>query len=308
MVKIILNGNELTRHQVIRIACKDPDGNYAKVGIDTSKISKSLDYITKKVGQGKIIYGVTTGFGSNADKLIPKESAVELQLNLLRSHACGVGNNFSIEIVRAIMTIRLNTLLRGNSGVQLSTVEKLKAMLNDGIHPVIPEQGSVGASGDLCPLSHMALPLIGEGEIVFDNREYKTKNFLKTNKAKSTEFYKHIFDKKGKLVLLSYKEGLALNNGTTVMAAVGTIALHKAEQLLKICTLSSALIFESLCARKDSFAYTKIHKARNHSGQSEIAKWLTKLLWKPGKKEERSKLINISQKEILTQLINLNMP
>ncbi len=273
MSSILLNGNNLTRHQVIDIAY-----NHAKVSIDTSKISSSLDYITSKVEQGKIIYGVTTGFGSNADKLIPKEKTVELQLNLLRSHACGVGNNFSEEIVRAIMVIRLNTLLRGNSGVQLSTVEKLKTMLNDGIHPVIPEQGSVGASGDLCPLSHMALPIIGEGEIVFNNKEYQTEEFLKTEDAKQTEFYKQMFDKEGKLVPLSYKEGLALNNGTTVMTAVGVIALHKAEQLLKVCSLSSVLMFESLCARNQSFDYEPIHKARNHSGQIEIAQWLTKLL------------------------------
>jgi len=280
---ITLTGNDLTRHQVIDVAY-----NHAKVSIDTSKISKSLDYITKKVNKKKIIYGVTTGFGSNADKLIETKDTVDLQLNLLRSHACGVGNNFSKEIVRAIMVIRLNTLLRGNSGVQKSTVDQLTFLLNNDIHPVIPEQGSVGASGDLCPLSHMALPLIGEGEVEYNDKEYSTADFLETAEAKKIGFKK---------VTLSYKEGLALNNGTTVMTAVGTIALHKAEQLLKVCTLSSALIFESLCARKNSFAYEPIHKVRNHSGQIEIAQWLTKLL-------NGSNLINISQKQILTQLIN----
>lgn len=283
--KILLNGKSLTRHQVIEIAYK-----HVKVEIDTSKIAKSLNYITNKVNAGKIIYGVTTGFGSNADKLIKKEDTVELQLNLLRSHACGVGNNFSKEIVRAIMVIRLNTLLRGNSGVQESTVKQLEFLLNNNIHPIIPEQGSVGASGDLCPLSHMALPLIGEGEIEYNGKEYETSEFLKTEEAKDIQFNK---------IELSYKEGLALNNGTTVMTAVGTIALYKSEQLLKICTLSSALIFESLCARKDSFAYAKIHEARNHSGQIEIANWLTKIL-------DGSKLINISQKEILSHLLKTN--
>ena len=283
MVNIILNSNDLTRHQVIDIAY-----NHAKVSIDTSKISKSLNYITDKVKEKKIIYGVTTGFGSNADKLIETKDTVDLQLNLLRSHACGVGNPFSKEIVRAIMVIRLNTLLRGNSGVQKSTVDQLAFLLNNDIHPVIPEQGSVGASGDLCPLSHMALPLIGEGEVEYDGTEYSTSDFLRTEAAKKIGF---------KEITLSYKEGLALNNGTTVMAAVGTIALHKAEQLLKVCTLSSALIFESLCARKDSFAYSKIHEARNHSGQIEIAQWLTKLL-------NGSKLVGLTQKQILTYLIN----
>lgn len=282
---ISLNGSNLKRHQVIDVAY-----NHAKVTIDTSKISNSLDYITKKVNEKKIIYGVTTGFGSNADKMIESKDTVDLQLNLLRSHACGVGNNFSKEIVRAIMVIRLNTLLKGNSGVQKSTVDQLAFLLNNDIHPVIPEQGSVGASGDLCPLSHMALPLIGEGEIEYNGTEYSTATFLETDAAKKIGFKK---------TTLSYKEGLALNNGTTVMTAVGAIALHKAEQLLKICSLSSALIFESLCARKDSFAYSKLHEVRNHSGQSEIAVWFTKLL-------NGSKLVNISQKEILTHLIDTN--
>ena len=160
MKEIKLTGNDLTRQQVIDVAY-----NNAKVAIDVSKLSKSRDYITNKVTQKKIIYGVTTGFGSNADKLIETKDTLDLQLNLLRSHACGVGTPFKKEIVRAIMVIRLNTLLRGNSGVQESTVRQLEFLLNNEIHPVIPEQGSVGASGDLCPLSHMALPLIGEGEM-----------------------------------------------------------------------------------------------------------------------------------------------
>lgn len=285
MEKIMLNGSDLKRHQVIDVAY-----NHARITIDSSKISKSLNYITEKVEAKKIIYGVTTGFGSNADKMIETKDTVDLQLNLLRSHACGVGNNFSKEIVRAIMVIRLNTLLRGNSGVQQSTVDQLAFLLNNDIHPLIPEQGSVGASGDLCPLSHMALPLIGEGEVEYKGKEYSTADFLETEEAKKIDFKK---------ITLSYKEGLALNNGTTVMAAVGTIALHKAEQLLRVCTLSSALIFESLCARKDSFAFSKIHEARNHEGQKQIAKWLTKLL-------DGSKLVNISQKAILTHLIDTN--
>jgi histidine ammonia-lyase len=285
MNEIILNGNDLTRQQIIDIAY-----DHARVSIDTTKINGSLDYINKKVKEKKIIYGVTTGFGSNADKMIEEKDAIDLQLNLLRSHACGVGNNFSKEIVRAIMVIRLNTLLKGNSGVQKSTVDQLAFLLNNDIHPLIPEQGSVGASGDLCPLSHMALPLIGEGEVEYYGKEYMTASFLETTEAKKIGFRK---------TTLSYKEGLALSNGTTVMAAVATIALHKAERLLKVAMLSSALIFESLGARKNSFAYAKIHEARNHAGQSEIAEWLTKLL-------NGSKLVDISQKEILSHLINTN--
>lgn len=280
---VLLNGYELTREQVIDIAMHN-----AKVSIDISKINDSLDYIRTKIKQKKIIYGVTTGFGSNADKMIEEKDTLDLQTNLLRSHACGIGDNFSKEIVRAIMTIRLNTLLKGYSGIQESTVRQLEFLLNHNIHPVIPEQGSVGASGDLCPLSHMALPLIGEGEVEYNGDIKNTADFLTTDEAKKIGFNP---------VVLSYKEGLALNNGTTVMAAVGTIALYKAERLLKVATLSSALIFESLCARSDAFAYEKIHSARNHKGQIEIAQWLTKIL-------KGSKLINITQKDILSHLLN----
>ena len=280
---ITLNGDNLTRQDVIDIAY-----SHARVELDTQKIEKSRAYITEKVKRKKVIYGVTTGFGYNADKQIEPEDAVRLQINLLRSHACGMGKPFAKEIVRAIMVIRLNTLLQGNSGVQKTTVDQLAFLLNNDIHPVIPEQGSVGASGDLCPLSHMALPLIGEGEIEYKGKIYSTADFIESNDDAQKMGFKKIE--------LSYKEGLALNNGTSVMAAVGTIALHKAEQLLRICTLSSALVFESLCARQDSFGYAPFHRARSHSGQIEIASWLRCLL-------DGSKLINITSKDILTMLL-----
>lgn len=286
MAPITLNGFDLTRQQVIEIAC-----NNAKVSVDASRISESRDYVVKKVNDGRIVYGVTTGFGSNADKPIKKDDAEALQVNLLRSHSCGVGNNFSREIVRAVMAIRLNTLLKGNSGIQETTVRQLEFLLNNEIHPVIPEQGSVGASGDLCPLSHMALPIIGEGQIEYKGDEYSTEQFLRMDEAKQIGFSK---------ATLSYKEGLALNNGTTVMTAVGTIALHKAERLLKVSTLTSALIFESLGARRNAFGFAKLHAARNHSGQSKIAQWLTNLL-------SDSRLVDISQNEILNHVISNNL-
>lgn len=288
---ILLNGDELTNEQVIEIAC-----NHARIEIDTGKLSSSLNYIAKKVEDEKIVYGVTTGFGSNADKKIDSADALTLQENLLRSHACGVGNNFSVEVVRAIMAIRLNTLLKGYSGVKEDTVQLLKDLLNNDVHPVIPEQGSVGASGDLCPLSHMALPLIGEGEVSFtdENGQLQTmpcEVFRQTAKAASFGYQP---------VKLGYKEGLALNNGTTVMAAVGVLALHKAERILKVGTLISALIYESLCVRKNFYAYKPLHLVRNHSGQTAIADWLDKLL-------KGSKLVNISQNEILGHLQNENL-
>lgn len=286
MNSIVLNGNDLTREQVIAVAL-----HKAKVTSDLSKLAKSREYIEKKVQDNKIVYGVTTGFGSNADKQIKAEQAEALQVNLLRSHACGVGAFFPSETVRAVMVIRLNTLLKGFSGVRHETVQQLEFLINNEIHPLIPEQGSVGASGDLCPLSHMALPIIGEGEIEYKGKHWRTEDFLQTEEAKAIGY---------KAIRLSYKEGLALNNGTTIMAAVATIALHKAERLLKIATLSSGLIFEALAARTSAFAYAKIHEARRHQGQITIAHWLTKLL-------QGSKLVGLTQKNIIDHVLEQNL-
>lgn len=286
METIVLNGSDLTRHQVIEVAY-----NYKKVEIDTSKIKKSRDYIEKKVKEARIIYGVSTGFGSNVDKQIKPEQAEELQINLLRSHACGVGEYFPIEISRAIMVIRLNTLLKGFSGIREETVHALEFLINNKIHPLIPEQGSVGASGDLCPLSHMALPLIGEGEVEFNGKFWHTEDFVNSEENKKVQY---------KPVRLSYKEGLALNNGTTVMTALAAIAVEKAYRLFNTALLSSSLIFEALGARKESFAFHKIHEIRNHSGQTQVAELLTEVL-------KDSKIIGITQKEIINHVVNNNL-
>ncbi len=282
MEKIVLNGSDLSRHQVIDIAY-----NNRQISIDVSKIEKSRKYIESKVADGSIVYGVTTGFGSNVDKQIKAEQAEELQVNLLRSHACGVGEYFSPEISRAIMAIRLNTLLKGFSGIREVTVRQLEFLINNRIHPLIPEQGSVGASGDLCPLSHMALPIIGEGEIEYNGQHWQTEEFLKSEAARKIGY---------KAITLSYKEGLALNNGTTIMAALAAIAIHKSEKLFDTAMLSSALIFEALGARKEAFAFEGIHKARNHKGQIDTAASLAKLL-------KGSKLIGITQKEIVSKIL-----
>ena len=286
MNTIILNGSDLSRHQVLAVA-----NNFAKVSADTSKLAKSRNYIENKVAENRIVYGVTTGFGSNVDKQIKAEQAEELQINLLRSHACGVGNFLPTNVVRAVMVIRLNTLLKGFSGIREVTVKQLEFLLNNNIHPLIPEQGSVGASGDLCPLSHMALPIIGEGEIEFEGTHWRTEDFIETDKAKQLGY---------KGIALSYKEGLALNNGTTVMAALATIALDKAERLIEVATLSSGMIFEGLGARKESFNFAKIHTERNHSGQIQIASWLSAIL-------KDSKIVGITQKDILSHVVSNNL-
>ena len=280
-----LNGDTLTREEVINVSM-----NNFIVEIDTSKNAASRHYIAKKVNEKKIVYGVTTGFGSNTDKMINQEDTLDLQVNLLRSHACGMGNPLPKEVVRAVMVIRLNTLLKGYSGVQESTAAQLAFLINNHIHPIIPEKGSVGASGDLCPLSHMALPLIGEGEIEYQGSTYNTEEFLDTEAAKEIGF---------KPITLSYKEGLALNNGTTVMAALATIALYRAENLIKVSTLATSLFYESLCARADAFRFRKVHEVRRHQGQLDIADWMTRLL-------DGSKLIDLKQKDVIAKVLKKN--
>lgn len=264
MKKIKVTGEQLTLNDIISVSLR-VNGQYAQVELpNLDKVQRAKDYIAQKVIEGKIIYGVTTGFGSNVDKVIKVEFAEQLQINLLRSHACGVGDNFSVHIVRAIMLIRLNTLVKGYSGVQVSTVKQIQDFLNYEIHPVTPQQGSVGASGDLCPLSHMALPLIGEGYVEYKGLEYKAQDFYNLPEIRGIGLSP---------IKLSYKEGLALNNGTTVMTALGVIAVHDFENTIKLATLSSCLMFEALCARKQAFD-AKIHEIRNHQEQKMVASWI----------------------------------
>jgi histidine ammonia-lyase len=274
-----LTGEDLTIEEVVKVAVsKEVD----VIEIDPRVLEAcraSRELINEKGDQGKVIYGVTTGFGSNADKVIRADEEIDvtidgkttkvnklkqLQINLLRSHSTGLGDEFPEEIVRAIMLIRLNTLLKGFSGVQKTTLYTLMNFINKRVHPVIPQQGSVGSSGDLCPLSHMALPLIGEGWVRYG---------LNAEKMRTQDFFAQHAPALGiDRVELGYKEGLALNNGTTVMTAVGAFAIIEAEEILSVGLTASSLFFEALCARSDFFAYEPIHKIRRHSGQADIAK------------------------------------
>lgn len=250
--RIYLNGNSLNIAQVIAVAHRK-----AEVIIDydlvLDKIKASRQFIEDKVAANEIIYGVTTGFGPLVNTKIKPEDAITLQKNLLISHATGVGKPLDTSIVRAIMLIRLNTFLQGHSGVRLVLIEHLKDYINLQIHPIIPAQGSVGASGDLCPLSHLGSALIGYGKV-----EYKGE-ILAANSAKLPK----------KPIELSYKEGLAINNGTTLMAALGVEAIYKSEKILDLAVKSSCLVYEALGARKQSF-HPMIHQLRRHKGQISI--------------------------------------
>lgn len=254
MQTILLDGTSLSIEAVEAVAHHHAHIAIAPHAIEA--VQRSRQFIEERVAANDIIYGVTTGFGPNADKVVPKEYAEELQRNLLISHATGVGEPFSIPITRAIMLIRLNTLLAGFSGIRLQTIELLVNLLNARIHPYIPQQGSVGASGDLCPLSHMALPLIGEGEVEYQGKWISAAEALQLAGLQP--------------VVLSYKEGLALNNGTTVMAALGVEGVLRAERLMENAIASACVFFEALCARKQAFD-EQIHVLRRHSGQQRIA-------------------------------------
>ncbi len=272
MEKITVTGDDLTFEQVIQVACQN-----AKIELgDMADVEKSVALIEQKVDAGEVIYGVTTGFGAKADKTISPADAVKLQANLLLSHATGVGRPFSERMVRAALLIRLNTLMKGYSGARPETLRRLKSFLNHRIHPVVPEQGSLGASGDLCPLSHLALPLIGEGSVEYKGVEYKSRIFFKSDEflelKKITDEDKDD-EEKWEEIELSYKEGLALNNGTTIMAALGTFAVYDFDRLLKLATLTSSLMLEAFCAREKAFD-DKVHLVRKHAEQREVARWI----------------------------------
>lgn len=282
---IFLDGQSLTINQVIAVAYQNTQVEISEDAL--IKVRRSSDFLEKSIANGAIIYAINTGFGSNASQIISDEQEIsELQTKLLLSHACGVGAPFAVEMVRAIMLIRLNTLLAGFSGIKESTIVLLKDLINLQIHPIIPSQGSVGASGDLCPLSHMALALIGEGKVQMEING-KTEILL----TKEALLLKNL-----KPIQLSYKEGIALNNGTTVMAALGVMAIAKGLNTIQLATLSSALLMEALGARKEAFD-EKIHQLRRHEGQQRIAELLRNY-------SKNSDFLGISFQEILKNIPN----
>jgi histidine ammonia-lyase len=227
------------------------------------RMLRSRAVVEAAVEAGEVVYGVTTGFGRLADVAIPSERLEELQLNLIRSHACGIGPPLPIEEVRAVMLLRANVLAKGYSGVRPELVELLIAMLRAAIHPVIPEQGSVGASGDLAPLSHLALVLVGEGEAVLDGEVLPGAEALRRAGLSP--------------LTLRAKEGLALNNGTQFMTGIGALALLGAERALETAEVAGAMSLEGLRGTPDAF-HPALHRARPHPGQIASADRLRALL------------------------------
>lgn len=264
MDEILIDGKSLTIEQVVAIANGQPGSPRVLLsGEAKGKVDKAAKAVDALVQDGQIAYGITTGFGAFKDRLIPKERTSELQRNILVSHAVGTGGPFDTPTTRAIMLIRANTLARGYSGIQLGTLELLLEMLNRGIHPVIPQKGSLGASGDLAPLAHMGLVLIGSGSAEFQG---------------ATAPGDEVLHRAGlEPIVLSAKEGLALTNGTSVMCALGVMETHKAESLNCAADIVASLSLEALHGTVAAFD-KRIHDLRPHPRQMDCAQYLRQTL------------------------------
>jgi histidine ammonia-lyase len=226
-------------------------------------MQSSRDVVEDVIRQGRVVYGVNTGFGKLSDVHIPPSELELLQLNLVRSHSCGLGSSLPEDETRAMMLLRANVLARGNSGCRIQVVELLLAMLERGVHPVIPEKGSVGASGDLAPLAHLALSMIGEGESFYGGRRLPGADALSAAELSP--------------VRLAAKEGLALLNGTQAMTAVGGLAVYRARRVAALADLAGAMALEALRGTPVAFD-ERIHRARPHEGQLACAAHLRRLL------------------------------
>lgn len=255
MNKVIIDGFNLKIEDVINVS----RNNYMVELEEKAKkrIIKARNLVDEFVDSEKVVYGITTGFGKFSDVAISKEQTKDLQKNLIISHSCGVGELFSVDIVRAIMLLRVNALAKGNSGIRMETINTLIAMLNKKVHPCIPQKGSLGASGDLAPLSHMVLPMLGEGEAFYDGVKMDGRTAMQKAGIDVIEIHS--------------KEGLALINGTQVMTATGTLALFDAINLLKTADIAASLTMEALNGITTAFD-EKVHKVRSHQGQIDTAK------------------------------------
>lgn len=229
-----------------------------------SRITRCREFLDKKMATAKEpIYGITTGFGSLCNISIDSDQLSQLQKNLVMSHSCGIGDEVSEEVVRLMLLLKAQSLSYGNSGVQLITVQRLLDFFNEGVYPIVYAQGSLGASGDLAPLAHLSLPLLGLGEVRYKGQKYPASEIL---------------DKFGwKPITLKSKEGLALLNGTQFMSAHGVAALLKAERLLRQADIIGAMSLEAFDGRIEPFG-KEVNEVRNHPGQIDTAAEYRRLL------------------------------
>jgi len=260
---IIIDGESLTIAQIVSVA-----RHGAKVELaDSAKatINEAYHWVEEIVKRGEPVYGINTGFGIFADHRIPKEDSAQLSRNLILSHAVGTGDPLDEEIVRAAILVRANTLAKGFSGVRVAVVETLIALLNKGVTPIVPSQGSLGSSGDLAPLSHLALVYTTDardeecesGRAVYRGEELTGKEAMRRAGIER--------------IILGAKEGLALNNGATFSAAIGALAVHDSECLLRAGEVSLSMTLEAVMGCSAAFD-ERLHHARGHRGQVRVAK------------------------------------
>lgn len=257
---VTLDGQSLDIAAVVAVARHGAEVEIAKKAWAAVDASRAV--VERLVAKGEVAYGITTGFGEFAQVTIKPDQVRQLQRNLIMSHAVGVGAPLPTEVVRAMLLIRANTLLRGHSGVRRSIIERLVALLNAGLTPIVPSRGSVGSSGDLAPLAHMALPLIGLGHVESDGRRAPAAKALMTAGLPP--------------LVLEAKEGLALINGTQMMAAIGCLTVHDAAVLLHSAQAAAAMSVEALLGSVQPFA-AQVHALRPHAGQTAVAANLRKM-------------------------------
>jgi len=261
--KILLSGDNLTIFEVVSVAREKISVQLPPKAL--KKINQSLAIVKKAIKNKTRLYGVTTGFGKHANFFLENPpDAEKLQENIITSHIVSVGNYLDEETTRAIMLLRANTLSKGYSGVRPELIQRLISLINHQIHPLIPEKGSVGASGDLSPLAYMALPLIGKGKVRFQNKIMDATTALR--KAKINPSFK-----------LSYKEGIALTNGTSVMTAIGVLTYYETLNLIKAVDIAAAMSIEAVCGKTRAFD-EKLHRVRPFYGQMACADNIRRLI------------------------------
>ncbi|MCJ7775441.1 MAG: histidine ammonia-lyase, partial [Desulfobulbaceae bacterium] len=254
MEEIVLGVDGMTMEDLVAIARYEATVRLTEES--EKRILSTRKLIEHWVQEEKIIYGVTTGFGALSDVIISKEDTWQLQKNILMSHAAGVGNPLDKETVRAVMALRVKDLARGHSGIRLETVNHLIKILNRGICPIVPEKGSVGASGDLAPLAHLCLVLIGQGEAFYKDQRISGMEALRKCGMKPIQ--------------LEAGEGLALVNGTQVMTGIGGLAVYDSLKLAKMSDIAAAMSLEVLMGSRTEFD-PRIHRVRPHPGQASAA-------------------------------------
>lgn len=303
ITEVVLDGETLGIEQVVAVA-RNTDVRVKLSKEAGERVTRSEEWV-RKVAEGRvrrdgtysdnplpndeklIVYGINTGFGCKSSSYISNDSTKRLQRNLILSHSAGVGAPLDEEIVRATMLLRANTLAKGVSGIRVEVIQTLIDMLNKGVHPVIPSKGSVCASGDLAPLSHLALVLSRDPDDEEDKEEDSGEALYQGKRMSGKQAMAVAgIDR----VILNGKEGLALNNGTQVTTAVGVLALYDSENLIKTAETAAAMSLEALRGNLDAF-HEKAHLARPHRGQMDTARHIRALV-------EGSELINSNQDKV----------